>query len=220
MDEPFDVMSMDMWHPGTTLTTTTTTRNQKAILTMSLCNLTGFVGLAFVLSICSCTMTRLAFSHFFVPNGLPKLVIVDGGSEFKGVLIAMCDQLGTSCYLAPPKAHNSILCKRFHRHLDKVQWIEATRMEWIASRWHKCHSIVCSKGKDFSFSSGLARCCLSHKDMSSNKVKLQSSMSRQCSHCGLDKHRIVDSGHRSDESNRTGTLETSRCYDPTKQTRP
>ena len=37
-------------------------------------------------------IARLAFSHFFVPNGgLPKLVIVDGGSEMKVVLIAMCE---------------------------------------------------------------------------------------------------------------------------------
>jgi hypothetical protein len=70
-------------------------------------------------------MSRLACSHFFTPNGLPKLVIMDGGSEFKGVLIAMCDQLGMSYYVAPPEAHNSILCERFHRCLSKVQRIGA-----------------------------------------------------------------------------------------------
>jgi hypothetical protein len=67
-------------------------------------------------------MARLAFSHFFIPIGLPKLVIVERGSEFKGgPLIAMCDQLGVPCCVAPPEARNAILCERFHQRPNKVQ---------------------------------------------------------------------------------------------------
>ena len=75
MDEPFDVISMDVWHLGTTKKNNAMTRNQKATLTC-LCNLTGFASLAFVRQINSDTMGRLAFSHFLIPNGLPKLVII------------------------------------------------------------------------------------------------------------------------------------------------
>ena len=124
MDEPFDIISMDVWHPGSTLKNTATTRNQKGILTC-LCNLTGFASLAFVPQLNSDMMARLAFSHFFVPNGLPKLVIIDGGSEFKGVLITMCDQIGIQYYVAAPEAHNAILCECFHRYLNKVEKIGA-----------------------------------------------------------------------------------------------
>jgi hypothetical protein len=120
IEEPFDVISMDIWYPGSTKTTTTTTKNQKAILT-SLDNLTGFANMAFSSQVTSEMVAHLAFSHFFVPNGLPKLAIVDGGSKMKGVLIAMCEQLGIPCYQAPPEAHNSILCKRFHQYLNKVE---------------------------------------------------------------------------------------------------
>ena len=98
----FDVISMDVWHPGMTKKNTVTTRNQKVALT-SLCNLTGFASLTFASQIDSDMMARLALSHFFVPNGLPKLVIIDGGSEFRGVMIAMCAQLGTSYYVAPTR---------------------------------------------------------------------------------------------------------------------
>jgi hypothetical protein len=115
---------MDVWYPGTTKTNTDTTKNQKAALTC-LCNLTGVASLAFASQVDSDMMARLAFSHSFTPNGLPKLVIIDGGSEFKGVLIEMCDQLSISYYVAPPEAHNSILCERFHRYLNKVQRIGA-----------------------------------------------------------------------------------------------
>jgi hypothetical protein len=98
MDEPFDAISMDAWCPGSKKTNTDTTKNQKAALT-SPCNLTGFASLAFVSQMTSDFRHQacLAFSHFFIPNRLLKLAIVDGGSEFKGVLIAMCDQLGSSC---------------------------------------------------------------------------------------------------------------------------
>jgi hypothetical protein len=111
--QPFDVIGMDVWHPGMTKKNTATTRNQKVTLTC-LCNLTGFASVAFIPQIDSDTMARLAFSHFYVPNGLPKLVIIGVGSEFKGVMIAMCHQLGILYYVAPPEAHNYILCERFH----------------------------------------------------------------------------------------------------------
>jgi hypothetical protein len=125
IDEPFDIISMDVWHLGTrTKLTTMTTHNQKAALTC-LDKLTGFASLVFVPQINSATMARLAFSHFLVPNGLPKLVITDGESEFKGALIAMCEQLGISHYVAAPEQHNAILSECFHRCLNKVQRIGA-----------------------------------------------------------------------------------------------
>jgi hypothetical protein len=55
-------------------------------------------------------ITRLAFSHFFVPNGLPKLVIIDESSKFKGILTAACEAIGIQYYDAPPKSHNAVLC--------------------------------------------------------------------------------------------------------------
>jgi hypothetical protein len=63
MDEPFNLTSMDTWHPGTTKTNTTTTKNQKAILTC-LDDLTGFANLAFSSRASSEMIARLAFSHF------------------------------------------------------------------------------------------------------------------------------------------------------------
>jgi hypothetical protein len=102
---------------------------KRGIILTSLDNLTGFANIAFYSEVSSEMVARLAFSHFFVPNGLPKLVIVDGGSEIKGVLIAMCEQIGIPYYQAPPEAHNSILCEIFHRYLNKVEKIGAADAE-------------------------------------------------------------------------------------------
>jgi hypothetical protein len=119
-DEPFDIISIDVWYPGTS---TPTNRNghpskttpksaedqtQKAILTC-LCNMTGFASLAFVSQINSIMMARLAFSHFFVTNGLPKLVLINEDSAFKGNLMTMCDILGVRHIGSPQKNTNDTL---------------------------------------------------------------------------------------------------------------
>jgi hypothetical protein len=108
MDEPFEVISMGIWCPGTTKTNATTTKTQKAMLT-SFDNLTVFANLTFSLQVTLEMIARLAFLHFFAPNELLKLAIVDGGSKMKGALIAMCELLGVPCYQAPPEAHDLIL---------------------------------------------------------------------------------------------------------------
>jgi hypothetical protein len=61
-DKPFDIISMDLWHPGKT-EKNFENKYQEAILT-SLCNMTGFTSMTFVSDINSDLVTRLAFSHF------------------------------------------------------------------------------------------------------------------------------------------------------------
>jgi hypothetical protein len=109
---------MDIWYPGKTINSQHKT-GQKAVLTC-LCNTTGFASTAFISDITSDLVTRLAFAHFFVPNGLPKLIIIDEGSEFKGFLVLVCETLGIQYYVAPAESHNAVLCERFHRYLNKV----------------------------------------------------------------------------------------------------
>jgi hypothetical protein len=125
VDEPFNIISIDVWHPGKTTTDTKrfgTERQQKAILT-STCNLTGFTSLAFISQLEAEIAERLVFSHFFITNGLPKVIVIDSGGEFKGILITMCEILGVRYYVAPPEDHNAISTERFHRYLNKVQKI-------------------------------------------------------------------------------------------------
>jgi hypothetical protein len=66
----------------------------------------------------------LVFSHFFIPNGLPKMIVIDAGGEFKGMLITMCEILGVRYYpAAPEEDHNAISTESFHRYLNKVESI-------------------------------------------------------------------------------------------------
>jgi hypothetical protein len=81
------------------------------------------------------TVTHTAFTQIFVPNGLPKLILIDSDSIFKGVLLQFCKRLGISYYMCAPEEHDSILCVRFHRYLNKVQRIEGAKAQtfeyWI-----------------------------------------------------------------------------------------
>ena len=44
--------------------------------------------------------------------------------------------MGISYYVAPPEAHNAVLCKRFHRYLNKVQHIGAASCLFAAYAWN------------------------------------------------------------------------------------
>jgi hypothetical protein len=102
-DEPFNIISMGAWHPRMTNPTASKGgKFQKAILTC-LRNMTGFASLAFVSQINLNMMSLLAFLHFFITNGLPKLVLIDKDSAFKGDLMTMCDILGVRYIKVAPK---------------------------------------------------------------------------------------------------------------------
>ena len=123
-DAPFDVVALDVWSPGDI---PDRIGNAKAITCLD--TMTGFASTVAVQDISSDSMARNTFAHFFVPNGLPKLVLLDLGSENKGLVITMCGALGIRHHMVSPENHNGVLCERFHRYLNKVQRITAANTE-------------------------------------------------------------------------------------------
>jgi ribosomal protein L21E len=119
-DTPFDVIAIDIWSPGAV---PDKYGNTKALT--SLDTMTGFASAAILQEATSEAVARACFATFFVPNGLPKLVLIDAGSENKGELISMCQTLRIKYHMVAPEDHNGILCERFHRYLNKVQKIGA-----------------------------------------------------------------------------------------------
>ena len=130
-DVPFDVISMDIWSPGEVQTKFRETK----VLT-SLDTMTGFASADFLVAgVDSEQLARRAYASFFVPNGLPKLILIDAGSENKGVFVNMCATLGIKYHMVSPDEHNGILCERFHRYLNKVEKIHAadtqSHTQWV-----------------------------------------------------------------------------------------
>ena len=137
-DEPFDVTSMDVWVPGKVKPTSRhQTEAHKKLLrkiqdTASLTYLdamTGFATSATLKEVSSGAVAVAAFTELFVNLGLPKLILIDEGSEFKATLIRMLDHLGVKHYVVSPENHDGILNERFHRYLNKVQKIGAADMD-------------------------------------------------------------------------------------------
>jgi hypothetical protein len=117
-DQPFDVITMDIWEPGYVAGK----HSERKLLT-HLDNMSGFADIAVLGEVTSESVARTAFTSFFVPNGLPRLVIIDDGSSFKATVVSMCEQLGIVYHAVSRENHDAILCERFHRFLNKVERI-------------------------------------------------------------------------------------------------
>lgn len=125
-DTPFDVVALDVWHPGRAASATSGAESH-VIICMDV--MTGFASATFVSAIDSETITKAVFSAFFLTHGLPRLTIIDAGNEFAGALHAMCNSMGLPFYTVSRGNHKAILCERFHRYLNKVQRIHAANCE-------------------------------------------------------------------------------------------
>ena len=118
-DAPFDVMFLDIWSPGDI----PDTAGNFKVLT-ALCCMTGYaIGVPLPKEITSTSLAHLSFMHIFVPFGLPRLVIVDDDSKFKGFFIAMLTNIGMAIDPVSPQNHKAVRNERFHRYLNKVETI-------------------------------------------------------------------------------------------------
>src|SRR5210317_831761 len=138
--EPFKVCGMNIWFPGKSKAFMRSaspvlkkTISNKAVITY-LCNMTGFATVAFISNVDSQNMARISFSQFFTIRGMPRLILIDDGSENKGDLLNLCNILKLDHHTVSPESHDGILNERFHRYLNKTQKIGAADMrtfeEW------------------------------------------------------------------------------------------
>ena len=77
----------------------------------SLCNLTAFATVGFLPSLEGEVVTQVLMSQVIMPNGLPKLVLLDDDSLFKKDLRQWLDELGIPCHVVLAEQHEGILCE-------------------------------------------------------------------------------------------------------------
>jgi hypothetical protein len=125
-DAPFDVVFLDVWSPGEVPEKT----GEHSVLTF-MDGMTGFAHAAFIReqAVTSETLAAAAFSNFFVPFGLPRLVVVDAAGNLAGMFKDMCRTLLITVDAVSRENHKAVRNERFHRYLKKVQGINtATTM--------------------------------------------------------------------------------------------
>jgi hypothetical protein len=63
-------------------------------------------------------------SQVIMPNGLPKLVLLDDDSLFKKELMLMLSELSIAYHVVSAEQHKGILCERFHRYNQRSHFLE------------------------------------------------------------------------------------------------
>jgi hypothetical protein len=123
-DEPFDIIAMDIWIPGVTDVKGAYIQDRSNIrqgTLTSLCNMTAFASVGYLENLEGNIISAVMMSQIIMPNGLPKLVLLDDDSLFKLDLIALLDDMGIAYHVVSAEQHEGILCERFHRYMNKVQ---------------------------------------------------------------------------------------------------
>ena len=77
--------------------------------------------MAFLTSLEGDVIAQILMSQIIMPNGLPKLVLLDDDSLFKQDLLALLEDMGIPYHVVSAEQHEGILCERFHRYMNKVQ---------------------------------------------------------------------------------------------------
>ena len=124
LDEPFDIIAIDIWIPGVTITKNSVIEDKTSIRSgtlTSLCNMTAFASVAHLDSLEGDVIAKVLMAQIIMPNGLPKLILLDDDSLFKLDLISLLDDMGLPYHTVSAEQHEGILCERFHKYMNKVQ---------------------------------------------------------------------------------------------------
>ena len=124
VDEPFDIIAIDIWIPGVTLAKNALLPDRSEIKTASLtsvCNLTAFATVAYLPSMEGDVIAQVLMAQIVMPNGLPKLILLDEDSLFKQDLMVLLEDMSLPYHVVSAEQHEGILCERFHRYMNKAQ---------------------------------------------------------------------------------------------------
>ena len=120
---PFWIIHTDLWSPGSSATDS---RGNTGYLLNSLCNLPQFVVSTPTFDITAADLAKLFMEEVFLTFGMCAVVVVDDGSNFKGIFKEMCEHLKLTYCCISRGNHKSNSAKKYHRSLNKTQTITGT----------------------------------------------------------------------------------------------
>jgi hypothetical protein len=102
---PLEVVFLDFWSPGKSVTDPSAA---STVLTY-VCCMTGFAAVGFAGGeITAEKVAALALESFFGPFGLPKMIVVDADSVFKGFFETLFESLGVPVYAVSRTNHRAV----------------------------------------------------------------------------------------------------------------
>ena len=73
--------------------------------------------------------------RIFLVVGLPKIVLIDAGSEFAGMVEQVCNMISVQYYKVTRGNHKAIISERVNKYINKIQKIHRSNTEtyqdWI-----------------------------------------------------------------------------------------
>ena len=115
---PFWIMHIDLWSPGTV-----TDQDGFCYLLNCMCDLTQFVISIPVADTTAVNLAELFVEQVILTYGMCAVIVVDDGSNFKGVFESMCKILDITLWTLARGNHKGNSVERFHRFLNKTQTI-------------------------------------------------------------------------------------------------
>ena len=131
-DAPFNTIAMDIWHPGAI----TSSKHRHKHVLIATCLMTTFVLADLVTDLTAETITHTFVTSAITVVGLPKMIVIDAGSEFAGILKQVCNVLGIWYYAVSRGNHKAVLSKRVNKYLNKCQQIHYANTETM-EEWAK-----------------------------------------------------------------------------------
>ena len=116
---PFWIMHVDLWSPGST-----EINGKKGYLLNSVCDLTQFTVSSVTYDTTALQLSQLFMSDVILTFGMCAVVVVDAGSNFRGIFEEMCSILDITFWPLARGNHKGNGAERYHRFLNKVQTIE------------------------------------------------------------------------------------------------
>ena len=114
VSSPFAILHVDLWIPGHHID-----EYGNMALMNSMCDMSQFVVVVPVLDDSSATLASYFMQHVIMKLDLYHLVVLDTGTPFKGVFIAMCQALNINYDLLAKWSHKGLSVEYFRRFLNK-----------------------------------------------------------------------------------------------------
>ena len=109
---------MDVWYPGTT-----TDENGNTHVLNCMCDLTQFFILCPIKNTLAATIAKVFMEQVVLTFGVCAIIVVDDGSEFKGIMTSVAKILRIDTWTLFRGNHKGNSVERFHRFLNKTQTI-------------------------------------------------------------------------------------------------
>jgi hypothetical protein len=129
-DRPLDVIFADLWSPDAI-----PSRNGDCKGLDIMEGTSDFVVGAPLTIVDSITVTHPMYQQVITKFGLPRLLVVDAGSECRATLEVMASLLFIKIFMMSPESHHTQLYQIFHIFLNKVVLIMTQDQNEIAE-WH------------------------------------------------------------------------------------